>query len=440
MLTLMNGQQPEDEELITQTRRGQREAFGLLSERYRPLALALALRFTGNLDTARELTQESLLQAFLSLSRLRDTRHFKSWFTGIVLNVCRNHLRLQRQRGLYLDAANVPLQAGGEPLLAGPQDSVFEQVQQRERQQQVSTAMRGLSPLNREIMQQFYFEQRSHQEIAEGLHLSLVAVKSRLHTSRLRLRLRLEQTYPELAATRCEATPMSRCAASRLGEQNMNEVENESKNEVWINVKVVKVLENTGSQQQTAVLLDEAGQRGLPLWVSGEAGNAIAARLNEREGHTPAASGTYDLLARALNTARTPLEEVRIEQVTDSVFYGVLRLRRGKTTYDLQAQPGDALALALQMQRPIQVSEAVLNRVGIALPVESGQARELTRRVREWNRKAFCAPSGIFWPDYADQPQNLDFTSGLEGWASPLPTATRRTTKPGWLRRGGRRA
>ncbi len=57
------------------------------------MAACIALRMVPNEENAHDLVQEAMLQAFLSLDRLRDDTRFKSWFYGIVLNVCRNSRR-----------------------------------------------------------------------------------------------------------------------------------------------------------------------------------------------------------------------------------------------------------------------------------------------------------------------------------------------------------
>ena len=50
----------------------------------------------GHEEIAQDLTQEALLQAYLSLANLRDPSRFSSWLYGITLNVCRSYLRNQK--------------------------------------------------------------------------------------------------------------------------------------------------------------------------------------------------------------------------------------------------------------------------------------------------------------------------------------------------------
>ena len=68
-----------DAELVARTCCGDKEAFGCLVERYQRMAYSVAVRIIRNEDTAQELVQEAMLQAYLSIAQLRDGERFKSW-------------------------------------------------------------------------------------------------------------------------------------------------------------------------------------------------------------------------------------------------------------------------------------------------------------------------------------------------------------------------
>ncbi|MGH2542180.1 MAG: RNA polymerase sigma factor, partial [Ardenticatenaceae bacterium] len=79
----------EDAVLVELARRGEKEAFGVLIGRYHGMAERVAMGMVSQIELARDLAQEAMLQAYLSLGSLRDDRRFQSWLYGIVLNVCR---------------------------------------------------------------------------------------------------------------------------------------------------------------------------------------------------------------------------------------------------------------------------------------------------------------------------------------------------------------
>src|SRR5215469_3125446 len=76
-----------DASLVAAARAGDADAFALLMERYRLMALSVALRLVPDGHVAQDVVQDAMLQAFLSLPQLREPARFKSWFYGILLHV-----------------------------------------------------------------------------------------------------------------------------------------------------------------------------------------------------------------------------------------------------------------------------------------------------------------------------------------------------------------
>src|SRR5439155_2883000 len=101
--TVLQMNELTDADLVVLARADDTEAFRLLLERYQTMALAIALHQVSQPETAQDLVQEAILQAYLSLDQLRDVTCFKSWFYGIVLNICRNWRRRHSIHLLSLD-------------------------------------------------------------------------------------------------------------------------------------------------------------------------------------------------------------------------------------------------------------------------------------------------------------------------------------------------
>ena len=85
-----------DTELVALARTGDKDAFGQLIERHQQMVRRIALGLVADEEIARELAQEAILQAYLSLDHLRDNTRFKSWLYSIALNVCRGYIRDQK--------------------------------------------------------------------------------------------------------------------------------------------------------------------------------------------------------------------------------------------------------------------------------------------------------------------------------------------------------
>jgi len=78
-------------------------AFNQLVVRYQNDAFGLALRVTGDADTAADITQDAFLSAYRHLSTMRGT-NFRSWILQIVRNGCMDYFRSRARRaGVSLD-------------------------------------------------------------------------------------------------------------------------------------------------------------------------------------------------------------------------------------------------------------------------------------------------------------------------------------------------
>ena len=181
--------EPSDTELIFLTLQGDKSAFGKLVLRYQPMAQQIANRMIGNEDLAQELVQDAMLQAYLSLNKLRNPQCFRSWLYGIVLNLCRNYLRRRRIIPFSLEAIR---DLGTESLSINKSYPDPQQIaEQKEIHAALLKAIDTLSHRNRLATLLFYQEQLSLQEVAARLDISIGAVKGRLHKSRHRLRKQL---------------------------------------------------------------------------------------------------------------------------------------------------------------------------------------------------------------------------------------------------------
>ncbi len=324
-------------------RDGDRNAFGVLVERYEPLALRVARRAVLDEDVARELVQEALLQAYLSLDRLREEERFRSWLYGIVLNLCRSWQRRRRPLAQSLDdlAGGVRL-AGTSEVEADPSEIS----EARELREHIMEAIQSLSPANRSATLHFYYGQADVKETAATLGISVAAVKGRLHRSRAQLRAILGPLAAQagfLDESREEERPM-------------------------IKVTVADVVETKWRLGMCAVVLfDAEGRRILPVFMGEREATAIA--LGGRDVQMPRPL-THQFAASLLEAAGGTLEEVCVNELKDDTFFAVARIRVGDSTEDVDARPSDAIALATLTGCPIYVAEQVMVTAGSEVPDE----------------------------------------------------------------------
>ncbi|HZS77246.1 MAG TPA: bifunctional nuclease domain-containing protein [Ktedonobacteraceae bacterium] len=327
-------EQQMDAALVAQARRGNREAFGKLIERYATMVKRIALRLVGRQEIAPELAREAFVQAYLSLDSLRNGVSFKNWLYGITLNVCRNYLRDSRIEVFSLERIEedghscFALDEGSDPL------SVLEE---HEARQAILRAIDGLSAKDREVTLLFYYQQYSLEEIAALLHISVGTVKGRLYRARRQLRQSLSFMRDELP----EALARER-----------------RKKKAMLPVTIDSVRHHSATQQYVIVLKEETGQL-LYIWVAKPEASVIAGALNDVPTPRPM---TAQLMVNLLQATGIQLEEVRIESLKDEVFYAVLKIRNGEKVQELDARPSDALSLAVMLKCPVYVAEEVMER------------------------------------------------------------------------------
>jgi RNA polymerase sigma factor (sigma-70 family) len=330
--------------LVIAARAGDKQAFGQLVEQYEYMASQLALRLVGDPEMARELTQEAMLQAYLSLPQLSHAHKFASWLYGIVLNVCRNYRRTRKANFLSLEALSGGLHFDALPYSSsepGPQEIA----EIREFSAEVLATVNVLSPKNRQVTLLFYYEQLRMDEIAALLGISVTTVKGRLHKSRAQLRALLAPVY----------SPVDGKVAAQERKASMAKV------------TIADVVHQEENDKFVIVLLDETGQRLLPIWIGPFEADAIAMHLLNQSLSRPP---TYEFIARILAATGTTLEEVRVEVLKEITYYAVAKLRTGSTVQEIDARPSDAIALALRTNSPIYVAEEVMAKSGVMIPAE----------------------------------------------------------------------
>ena len=100
------------------------------------------------------------------------------------------------------------------------------------------------------------------------------------------------------------------------------------------------------------------------IYVDPAIGNAINMTINQVKKERPL---THDLIGLILKGLETKIERVLINDVDEGTFFARIILQMenelGKKIIELDARPSDSIVLALQMKKPIHVSNKVLENV-----------------------------------------------------------------------------
>nr|WP_205707817.1 bifunctional nuclease family protein [Kineococcus vitellinus] len=118
------------------------------------------------------------------------------------------------------------------------------------------------------------------------------------------------------------------------------------------------------SNNPIVLLRERDGDRYLPIWIGAPEASAIAFA---QQGVVPPRPLTHDLLKDVIEAVGRRLEEVRIVEMRDNVYFAELAFDGGLV---VSSRTSDAIALALRVGCPIVSAEEVLDSGGVPVPDE----------------------------------------------------------------------
>jgi len=186
-----------DADLVADLRAEAPEAAERLVERYGDRVYRLAMRITGSREDAEEAAQDALWTAARKIGMFKGESAFGSWIYRITANAAYQKLRTRRQKSAEIAIDDVLPSLDDDGRHFEPMDDwsnrVDERALQGELRQVLQEAIDGLPAEYRTALVMHDVEGLSNPDIAETLGISLPAVKSRVHRSRLLLRKRLSE-------------------------------------------------------------------------------------------------------------------------------------------------------------------------------------------------------------------------------------------------------
>jgi RNA polymerase sigma-70 factor (ECF subfamily) len=156
----------------------------------------LCTRFTGNVDVAEDLAQETLLEAWRHLhtfdqENATQPENWSRWLSAIAHNVCKRWVREHYHNAAHIALFAATVEGDDEPSLVDllPGDETIEiELEREEMAHLLDRALALLPPSVREVLIERYINESSHAEISERLGLSEDALVQRLHRGKLALR------------------------------------------------------------------------------------------------------------------------------------------------------------------------------------------------------------------------------------------------------------
>jgi bifunctional DNase/RNase len=130
----------------------------------------------------------------------------------------------------------------------------------------------------------------------------------------------------------------------------------------------LKVMGISYSQTQSGayalILLEENGDRRIPIIIGGFEAQAIVIKLENLDPPRPL---THDLFKKFADEFGIYVTEVMIYKLEEGVFFSKLVCNNGEKEYSIDSRTSDAVALALRFGCPIFITEEILEKAGITI-------------------------------------------------------------------------
>ena len=182
----------EEYALLAAAKRGDSAAFEILCKQSANTIFHLTRRMMRSTEDAEDVVQESFQLAFIHLKSFNGDSRFSTWLSRIAINAALMKLRKKRQlREMSPDASvetEPPFWLDVEDQGLNPEQLYAE----KERQRILSEAIKDLTPGMRKAIELRELDERSTEETARIMGITVGAVKARVFHGRRKLRERLK--------------------------------------------------------------------------------------------------------------------------------------------------------------------------------------------------------------------------------------------------------
>lgn len=178
--------QTPDSRLVEQCLKGSEEAWAELIGRYKNLIYSIPIKLGFSQDDASDIFQAVCAELISQLSELRNPKALAGWLIKVTAHRCG---QWKRQASRFVDPESLAEPAVSE---ATQPDNLFAEV---ENEQILRTALRGLTPRCRQLVEMLFFEAkpRPYEQVARSLGIATGSIGFIRGRCLGKLRRRLEE-------------------------------------------------------------------------------------------------------------------------------------------------------------------------------------------------------------------------------------------------------
>ena len=177
------------DDLVTHALNGDFAAFDRIVDLYKERLYGVIYNMTFNHEDAADLTQDTFVKAFRSLSKFKRKSAFFTWLYRIGVNMTLTHLKKKRARKFFSFDQILSSEISNKEIasLSSKETSSVKKTLLNELHEKLNEALSKLSDKHRTIVVLFEIDGLNHKEIASIMKCTEGTVRSRLHYAKLQL-------------------------------------------------------------------------------------------------------------------------------------------------------------------------------------------------------------------------------------------------------------
>ena len=156
-------------------------------------------------------------------------------------------------------------------------------------------------------------------------------------------------------------------------------------------VSIAGLTMDPASNTPIIILKSEDSDQAIPIWIGLLEATSIAAAMQDIKYERPM---THDLFKNFSDTLKISIAKIEVCDLKDNTFFARIYFVTKDGSFDIDARPSDAIALALRFSAPIFVADAVLQQSKIS----DGEAEAVD-----------TSEEGKKWADYLENLSPDDF-------------------------------
>jgi bifunctional DNase/RNase len=124
-------------------------------------------------------------------------------------------------------------------------------------------------------------------------------------------------------------------------------------------VTIAGLTMDPASNTPIIILKSEKDDHAIPIWIGLLEATSIAAALQKIEFDRPM---THDLFKNVADKLKADVTRIEVCDLKENTFFAKIHFESGEISFDIDARPSDAIAIALRFGAPIYVDDKVVQR------------------------------------------------------------------------------